>query len=280
MSNLLKSGLVAFQEEKKRIINSNEIVAKRLEELNIKVSSLRAESMEDGEPAEGHELDEAAREALFGEASGAIYQEKPVYDGPTPEEMIEEAKREIEEMKASAMQEMEQLKAQTLDQAMQQGYEDGYAKGQETARVEMAAAAKENEEMQRMMQEDFENRLLKLEPVMIEELTDIYDHVFAAGLKEQKGILLHLLDTTLHQIESGKEFIIRVSREDYEYVSSHRTELLEGMGAVTLDVVQDALMKQGDGMIETGGGIFDCSIFMELKELKNRLRTLAYTKQT
>lgn len=280
MSNLLKSGFVAFQEEKKRIIDSNELVARRLEELNIKVPGLHAESIEDGEPSEGDELDEAAKEALFGTASGTIYQEKPVYDGPTPEEMIEEAKQEIEEMKASAMREMEQLKTQTLDQATQQGYEDGYAKGQEKAHAEMTAAARENEKMQRMMQEEFETRLLKLEPAIIEELTDIYDHVFAAGLKEQKGILLHLLDTTLHQIESGKEFIIRVSREDYDYVSSHRKELLEGMGAVTLDVVQDALMKQGDGMIETGGGIFDCSIFVELKELKNRLRTLAYTKQT
>lgn len=273
MSNLLKSGFVAFQEEEKRIIDPNEIVARRLGELNIKMTSPQDEETEAGEMP-----DETAAEGLFGEESGSIYQERAVYDGPSPEELIEEAKQEIEQMKAAAMQEIEQLKAQTIDEAMQQGYADGYAQGQEKARVEAATAARETEELQHNMQEEFEHRLQKLEPVLIEEMTDIYDHVFGAGLKDEKEILLHLLDTTLHQIDSGKEFILRVSPENYEYIAAHKEELLNGMGAVTLDVVQDSLLKQGDGMIETGGGIFDCSISEELKELKGRLRALAYTK--
>lgn len=115
--------------------------------------------------------------------------------------------------------------------------------------------------------------------MVIDELTDIYDHVFEAGLKEQRNILFHLLDTTLHRIDSGREFIVRVSQEDFEYVNARKDELLKGMPGVRMDLVADVMMKQGDGMIETGGGLFDCSIAVELRELKKRIRMLAYSKE-
>ena len=46
-----------------------------------------------------------------------------------------------------------------------------------------------------------------------------------------------------------------------------------------MDVVADVMMRQGEGMIETGGGLFDCSIDMELQELKNRIHMLAYSRE-
>jgi len=278
LSNLLKSGFVTFQEEKKRIINSNEFVAKRLSELNIKGWEQVQPDSGALTAAESDGFDPETKEALFGERSGNIYQEAPVYDGPSPEELVEAAKQEIEEMKASAMQETEQLRQQAIEEARNQGYEEGYSQGQARAREEAAAAERETEAFRRSLQEDYEKNLQGLEPMLIEEITAIYDHVFNAELKDRKEILYHLLDTTLHQIDSGKEFIIRVSREDYPYISSHKEGLLEGMGSAVLDVVEDAVLKKGDGMIETGGGLFDCSIDAELKELKNRLRTLAYDK--
>ncbi len=224
-------------------------------------------------------MDADTEKALFGDGSGTAGQEEPVYDGPSPEELIEAARQEIEEMKASAQKEIEQMQERAYEEAKAQGYDDGYEQGQVKAREEAEAAAAETERLRQKLRADYENTMQELEPAVIDALTDIYDHVFEAGLKEKKEIIFHLLDTTLHHIDSGREFILRVSREDYEYISGRKEVFLERMGNITLDVVEDAVLKQGDGLIETGGGLFDCSIDVELKELKERIRTLAYQNQ-
>lgn len=288
MSNILKFGFVNFRAEEARVIDSNEIVAKRLGPgyRNFSLQPEEAASEEGFQRAEFEEMDEETRKALFGEESGNVYREKPVYDGPSPEELVEEAKREIEEMKASAAQEIEACRLQAREEGKKEGYNDGFARGHgealseiEKAEEKAQAAIRETEAVRERLRLEYEKKMQELEPMVIDELTDIYDHVFAAGLKEQSGILLHLLDTTLHRIDSGREFIVRVSQADYEYINARKGELTTGMPGVRMDLVADAVMKRGEGMIETGGGLFDCSIDVELQELKSRIHMLAYQKE-
>ena len=140
-------------------------------------------------------------------------------------------------------------------------------------------AIEETEAVRDKLRLEYEEKLQEMEPMVIEELTEIYDHVFKAGLKDQKEIIFHLLDTTLHRIDSGREFIVRVSQTDYEYINTRKDALLTGMPGVRMDLVADVTMKRGEGIIETGGGLFDCSIDVELQELKNRIHMLAYQKE-
>ena len=287
MSNLLKSGFVNFREGEARIIDSNEIVAKRLGgNRNVLLQAAASFPEEGFRQAEFEEMDEETAKALFGGESGNVYHEQPAYSGPSPEELIENAKQEIEEMKASAAQEIENLRRQALEEGKREGYEEGFAEGHsealreaEKAEKKAQAAIRETEALREQLRREYEESLMELEPMVIDELTDIYDHVFHAGLKEKKEILFHLLDTTLHRIDSGKEFIVRVSQDDYEYINTRKEELLTGMPDVRMDVVADVMMRQGEGMIETGGGLFDCSIDMELQELKNRIHMLAYSRE-
>ncbi len=280
MSNLLKSGFVNFREGEARIINSNEIVARRLSEAGI----VNTEGQESGEGFHVTEFGEAA--GMIAGESGNIYREEPVYEGPSPEELLAEARQEIEEMKAAAMQEIEVLRRQASEEGRKAGYNDGFAQGHgealqevEEAERKVKEAIQETERVRDTLHREYEEKLQEMEPMVIDELTKIYDHVFEAGLKEQSEIIFHLLDTTLHRIDSGKEFIVRVSQADYEYVSARKEELLVGMPGVRMDLVADVTMKRGEGMIETGGGLFDCSIDVELQELRHRIHMLAYQKE-
>lgn len=291
MSNLLKSGFVNFREGEARIIDSNEIVAKRLGQKttgNGFSSQVSGTSQDGFQTAQFEEMDEETRKALFGDESesGNVYREKPVYEGPSPEELLEAARAEIEEMKASAAAEAEALRMQAVEEGRQAGYNDGFAKGHEEALLEADkaqqranGAIQETEAVREALRLEYEQKLQEMEPMVIDELTEIYDHVFAAGLKEQGEIIFHLLDTTLHRIDSGREFIVRVSQADYEYINTRKDELLTGMPGVRMDLVADVTMKRGEGMIETGGGLFDCSVDVELQELKNRIHMLAYQKE-
>lgn len=284
MSNLLKSGFVNFREGKARIINSNEIVARRLSEAGI-ASTEGQESGEGFRVTEFGEMDRETAGMIAGE-SGNIYREEPVYEGPSPEELLAEARQEIEEMRAAAMQEIEVLRREALEEGRKAGYNDGFAQGHgealqgvEEAERKVKEAIQETERVRDTLHREYEEKLQEMEPMVIDELTKIYDHVFEAGLKEQSEIIFHLLDTTLHRIDSGKEFIVRVSQADYEYVSARKEELLVGMPGVRMDLVADVTMKRGEGMIETGGGLFDCSIDVELQELRHRIHMLAYQKE-
>lgn len=289
LSNLFKSGFVNYQEGEARVIDPNKIVAKRLGVIIGNAPSQQdasSSSKEGFQEAEFEEMDEETRKALFGEESGNIYREQPVYDGPSPEELLEKARQEIEGMKASAQQEIENLKQQAFQEGQKAGYDEGFAQGHgealkeiEKAEKRVQAAIEETESVRDRLSREYEQKMQELEPMVIDEMTDIYDHVFAAGLKEQSEILFHLLDTTLHRIDSGKEFIVRVSQPDYEYINAHKDELLTGMPGVRMDMVADVMMKRGEGMIETGGGLFDCSIDVELQELKRRIHTLAYCRE-
>lgn len=278
-----------FREGEARIINSNEIVAKRLgQKMTGSNPSAQASSAspEGFQTATFEEMDEEARKALFGEETGNIYREKPVYEGPSPEELVEAAKAEIEEMKAAALKEAEALRVQAAEEGRRAGYDDGFARGHsealqeiEKAEQKVKEAIQQTEAERDALRREYEEKLQEMEPMMVEELTAIYDHVFAAGLKEQSEIIFHLLDTTLHRIDSGREFIVRVSQADYEYINARKDEFLTGMPGVRMDLVADVMMKQGEGMIETGGGLFDCSIDVELQELKHRIRMLAWQKE-
>lgn len=286
MSNLLKGGFVNFREGEARIIDSNEIVAKRLGRSAAENGFMPQASPASGEgfqTAEFEGMDEDTRNALFGEESGNVYREKPVYDGPSPEELLEAARTEIEEMKAAASREAEALRQQAAEEGRQAGYQDGFAKGNAEALVEAEEANKkaneaiaETEAVRKALQEEYEAKLQEMEPMVIDELTRIYDHVFEAGLKDQRDIIFHLLDSTLHRIDTGREFIVRVSQADYEYINTRKDELLKGLPGVRMDLVADLTMKRGQGMIETGGGLFDCSIDVELQELRRRIHMLAY----
>lgn len=288
MSNLLKSSFVNFREGEKRIIDSNEIVAKRLgQSVFQSASHVHADAAsEDGfHAAQYGEMDPEAAKALFGEEDGTAYGEA-AYDGPSPEELVEAAKAEIEEMKAAAAAEAETLKMEAAEEGRQAGYNDGFAEGHAQALLEVEKAEQkvkeqiqETEALRERLRLEYEEKLQEMEPMVIDELTAIYDHVFAAGLKEKSEIIFHLLDTTLHRIDSGREFIVRVSQADYEYISARKEELTAGMPDVRIDLVADVIMKQGGGMIETGGGLFDCSIDVELQELKHRIHELAYQKE-
>lgn len=267
MSNLYKSGFINFRSEEAKIIESNAIVAERLRATGFK-------------PLSPPQVDAEADEE-----DGSLYGEVPEYDGPSPEELLEAARAEIEEMRSAAEAQIQALRVQALEEGRRGGYDDGFARGhvealKEVERADERAreAIRETEAFRERLLQEHEERLQEMERMVVEELTDIYDHVFAAGLKERSEIIFHLLDSTLHRIDSGRELIVRVSQADYEYVGAHKEELLAGMPEAKVDLVADVTMRQGDAMIETGGGLFDCSIDVELAELKRRVRALAYQK--
>ncbi len=292
MSNLLKSNYVVKKEET-RVIDSNDLIQKRLESLAIQAPH-DAEPVQEAEFVEFTEgLNAEQLELLLDDNSDRDRDTVEVIgdDGTAVEEGIseearEEFLREAEEIVENAREEARRIieeansradaiKAEQKEAGYREGYDQGHAEGIRVIDEKMA----ELEEKEAAINTEYDRKLAEAEPLLVDAITDIYQHVFHVSLSANREILLNLLHDTVRNIEGGKNFIIHVSKSDYEYVNDRKDQLTEGLGSTdTIEVIEDLTLRQTEAFIEAEGGIYDCGIGTELELLKKELMLLSYQK--
>lgn len=292
MSNLLKSNYVVKKEET-RVIDSNDLIQKRLE-------SLAIQAPRDAEPVQEAEFVEFT-EGLNAEQLELLLDDNPDRDRDTVEvigddgtaveegiseeareEFLREAKEIVENAREEARRIIEEansradaIKAEQKEAGYREGYDQGHAEGIRVIDEKMA----ELEEKEAAINTEYDRKLAEAEPLLVDAITDIYQHVFHVSLSANREILLNLLHDTVRNIEGGKNFIIHVSKSDYEYVNDRKDQLTEGLGSTdTIEVIEDLTLRQTEAFIEAEGGIYDCGIGTELELLKKELMLLSYQK--
>ena len=163
-----------------------------------------------------------------------------------------------------------------MDAGRQEGYDAGYQEG-----VAAAEAIKQQaEEHRQELDKEYQQLVDGIEPEMVDVLTQIYEHVLGIELRDDKGIILHLLKNTLSRIEPGNNLIVHVSSDDYDDVIDERDSLEACITSpsTTMEIIEDPLLKENECMIESDSGIFDCSLGVELSELSRKLKLLSFDR--
>lgn len=288
--NLYKAGWVRVDGDEKCVIDSNALVAERIEEWeNLRranASALPSFDEEEGESDEeftsgiaGEEID-----ALFDDGEGAPGVIKAGdFSGPNLEEIEAQAERILEGARAEAERILEDARSQSMtmradavEEGNRQGFEEGYAKGM----AETDGLKQELAERRSALEAEYDELLETLEPRFIETITDVYSYIFGVDLMDNRDILVHLIDSTLRKVESSRTFIVHVSAEDYPHVNMQKQALIEGAvaGRGLIEIIEDIALSKGDCLIETDGGIFDCGVGTQLEELTKKLQVLSYEK--
>lgn len=280
-SNLYKAGFIHLGESA-RIIDMNEILEQRLkEEAQRRSREPELVAAQDGftEGLDAEKVDVL----LEPDAETASMQNASIQEQEQLNRKVEAARNElaglqarIEQEKEQAQLEIEQMKAKAFEEADEQGYQEGYRKG-----LDSVQELQKQCEAERLQQEqEYQKRLQEMEPVMVDTLCDVYSHIFKVEAKEHKELVLKLLQDTLLKVDSTGSIMIHVAKEDYAYVQEQKAALLEGAGmqSGSVEIVSDATLARAQCMIETEGGVYDCSLDTELAELKRRLMLLAYQK--
>ena len=168
---------------------------------------------------------------------------------------------------------------QGAEQAQQQGYTQGYSEGNQKAVQETQAKMAELSEKEAAMEREYQEKLDNVEPYLVDKLTDIYDHIFAVDLSEYRNVIFHLISNTLHALENTDTYLIHVSEQDYQFVSMQKTQIAEdgGVKPSMLEFVEDRTLGKNECLIETPDGIYDCSLSVQLSELKRKLLLLSYS---
>lgn len=304
-SNLLKGSNANVQRRNVRIIDTNTLIEKRLEEINAKYASshdgfkpgLNVELMELSEDEQNAMSDEfsdglsgnvikANAEELIGNEEvlegdmGSFEKDDPLENmeevnaraGQIIEQARAEADRILREARESASREADQIKKEASDR----GYEEGVQRGEESVRQEKEKYQNLSEQLEAEYKQMFD----ELEPQFIDVITDIYEHVFHVDLKGYREVLIFLISATMRKIEGSRNFLIHISKEDYPYVSMQKKQLVASVSASnsSVEIVEDIALSKNECMIETDGGIFDCGLGTQLNELRQKLKLLSYER--
>ena len=291
MSNVVKRNIAAIEEDDKKVINSNSMIADKLRLLQT-IMDREAAANDDEFSSDGFTegLDAEMLEGILNDPdaepgegfAGNVLKAEP----PQPaidleavraeaDQIIDDARAEADQILQEAKDQAEANKAQIFEEARQAGHDEGYGQGLAEAEAMKAELA----EKEQAMMAEYEQMIAELEPAMIDLLSDIYGHVIGVDLQDKKEIIFYLLQNALQNTDTTVDIMIHVSKDDYEYISSNKDALFEGIpGADNTEIVPDITLNQGQAMIDTGSGIFDCSVGTELEGLRKQMLLLSYRK--
>lgn len=198
------------------------------------------------------------------------------------EELLEDARTQaqaiIDDANAQAQEILNaaQLNADAMKNlARQDGEKEGYNEGTQRAALELQDAQVQMRAEVERVQNEYMERQLQMEREIVEMCLPVFEHVFAAELSGRKDVIYHLLDHCIMKIERTGQMQIKVSDANAEYIKSRKDEIQGKVGAeVGLDIIADPLLNDDQCIIETDGGIFDCSIDTELDNLIREIKAL------
>lgn len=284
MSNLYKSAYVVQNESESRVIDSNEMVAKKIRMLT-EIMEAQMENSDENFDYDGfvEGLNAQQVETLL---------EDPQEDAAPPSlnDRVESAKEELEQLRLQADVVIEDAKANAReimdkadkdaekirDDARQNGYSEGYDKGYGEGLEKAKAAEDEFLAKEELRQQEYEAALNEIEPKLVSTLCDIYEHVLGVELAGRSDVVIHLLRRALRTIEGGINYLVHVSSDDHEYAVKHKEELTTLLGSTnTLEIIEDITLAQGQSFIETESGIYDCSFGVEMELLKKEIILLS-----
>lgn len=291
MSNLFKGAFISFDESDARIIDNNELANKKIEEFQEQELKRQRAMMAEDEglsPEEDENSDfspgidmEQLDQLTEDQSIIGTPNEDPQFDMEAMQAEIDfklqQASEQAEAIINDAQNQAEEIKQGAIEQGHQEGYDAGYQEGM--AAVESLKA--DIEAQREGLEKEYQMLVDELEPEMVDVLTQIYEHVLGIELRDDKGIILHLLKNTLSRIEPGNDLIVHVSSDDYDEVMDEKEALNACVTSpnTTMEIIEDPLLKENECMIESDSGVFDCSLGVELSEISRKLKLLSFDRK-
>lgn len=263
MSNLVKCSNIIIKDDDKLVIDSNKMVDAILAQQK-KGFGQRAEQ----EDADGFicGLDAATVEQLVKDPE----QETDCPDAVAEAEasaalIVEEARKEAEDIR---------------EQARKNGYDEGCRQAEtdndKILSDRLTALENEYAEKEKKLIKHYEELESALEPELVSTITDVMAKAFNVVLGEQREIIITLVNGVIRNSEMSREFVIRVSEEDYKFLVSNK-DMIYGAASseINIDIVKDQQLAKNQCIIETDAGVFDCSLDIQLENLIREIRLIS-----
>ena len=306
MSNLIKSGFVAFSQDNTLIINANENkiikgIDSAIEEAAIaKEGSLEeaiANAMIEDADIDGLEDDSDVGTKLTLDTA-ELFSASDIKDIPELNEAINEAnrekadslidtaKKEAEEIINSAHDEAEKLRGQAYDeaenikqQAREEGYQTGYNEGIEAASKEYEEKNNELDIRLNSLNEEFskkEEELIKeTENNMVSWLMTMIPQITGVAVDGMDNVLLYIINSSMRELDDSTHFVIKVSSEDYAEIADNKEKIYGALNpSIDMEIFEDSKLSKLQCIIETDNGIVDIGLDTKLNNLIRALKLM------
>lgn len=288
-SNFLKGGYAKGNEP--RVIDYNEMISQKLENLRKKaetgelqnefVSGLDAQNVENLIGGEGRIFGDNSLETFATDVSAMEGPEITLDEiKDQAEAIVKEADDQARQMLMDARKEVAEIQENARKEGFNAGYMEGnsqgYTEGLQKAEAQYAAQLQAVEEERTQLATEKKQLEDEFEPKIINTILDVIGRVTGIVYENNRDILIHLINQALQGVEASQDYTIRVSREDYEFVVSRQSKLYcASVKDVNIEVIEDKELTAGKCIIETDGGIFDCSLDVQMEQLVRDIRLLA-----
>ncbi len=280
--NLVKQVFTVTVSDEKRVIDTNGVLRQRREMAELQEKQPMKEGFVSGLAAETIEVSSAG-ESESGNVIKANEEAKRIESQAREqaESLLAQAREEAENIRREAVAAAEAEKEQIRETARKQGHNEGLTQAKAQAEAQVEAVKKEYQVKEKQLEAFYQQQLQELEPRLVDAITEIYQHFFHVELSSYRDILTYLITTAMRKADGSRSFTIRVSREDYPYVSMQKKQIITegGAGSCAVEVTEDMSLEKNECLIETDGGIFDCGLGTQLAELKQKLALLSWSRE-
>ncbi len=260
LSNLIKSNYIYVNNSKEIIDSDTSFKAlTRKTELPVIEHGKPVSNME--EMPHGHNV--ISMQKLIDEEQALIVQ--------SAEQTMNDARSKAIDIVNQAKAEAENIK----NLAAEEGKKLGYVKGFEAGSAEIERL--ENELKQQLAKQDKEYQavLQEIEPKFVDIMIHLLEKLTNVVVEDQRGVILHLINHAITNQEKSKEFIIWVSKEDFEFVQQNNDRIIGALNDdVQIQILEDASLNKNQCLIETNGHYIDCSLDIQLSNLITDMKML------
>lgn len=254
MSNIIKSYTIRYEPDSKMTIDYKD----RDEELQAKRMRKLPEA----------QIDEGFEEGIKAVVVDPIVTEEE--NKKRAESIIENANREAARIIEAAKEEARRLTEDTIEKSRKQGYEEGIKKGSQ----EIEKLKKDLLEQQRFQKEDYRNKLAGIEGQVTELIISLITKITGILIEDKTDIILYLVEKALTEDDRPDNYTIRVSREDFDILSSKK-EYIEGITGREIQIALEGQLGKNQCLIETENRVINCSLDVQLNNLIKDIKLLS-----
>lgn len=269
MSNLLKYNSFTVKESDNVVIDSNQKVMDKINSIkkNIRTTDIIAPNPPD---ADGFVMGLNAKvvEELTEPDEAATEEDVSIQI----EEMLEAARNEAEEIVNQAHREAEQF----INAAKSQGYEQGLKSAASEVETHKRQLEAEYRGRREQLEKEYDDRVAQLEPMLVDTLLKVFSRVTHTIAEDKKDMIIYLINSVMGNADTGREFVIHVSPEDYKFTVSNQSMISRAVSKdVHIDITEDSTLERNQCLIETDAGAFDCSLDVQLDNLIKDIKLLS-----
>ncbi|WP_175480311.1 flagellar assembly protein FliH [Gracilibacillus ureilyticus] len=187
----------------------------------------------------------------------------------------EETNRKLEQTneEINALREQwEQERAQYVEQAQQEGYQQGFRQGEQDSLAQYQSLIDQANATVDLANQDYLRKLSQMDEQILQIAMAVAEKVIDITLEDNKESFYQLVKKALEQVKEQPSIKIYIHPDHYQLLSDNKEELQTiTYNQAELSIYNDSSLSNGQAIIETPFGKIDASVETQLEEIRNKL---------